>query len=89
MILFISGLCIVHVDALPTEGAVFLDVNTDEIITRAGIAFLAHCLECQELRIAISAFIPFVNMSEESDINVPLLDLVQQEVSLLTGERGG
>ena len=73
-------------DTFPTEGAVFLDVNTDEIIARAWIVFFTHRFECQELRITVPALIPFVNMSEESDVNVPLLELVQQEIGLLTGE---
>ena len=84
--MLISGLSIVHVDTFPTEGAVFLDVNTDEIIARAWIVFFTHRFKCQKLRITVLALIPFVNMSEESDVNVPLLELVQQEIGLLTGE---
>ena len=85
----ISWLGIVHVDTLPTDGTVFPNMHADEVVARAGIVFLAHCRERQVLRITIRALIPFVNMSEESDVDIPLLELVQQEVGLLTGERGG
>ena len=76
-------------DTLPVDGTILPDVNTDEVVAGTGIIFLAHCWKCQVLRITVRTLIPFVNMSEESDVDIPLLKLVQQKIGLLTGKGGG
>ena len=78
-----SLLGVIHMDALPTQGAVFFHMHPHQIVIRLWIVTFAHRVEREVGYPVILAFFPGMDMATEHDVGIPLLELVEQEVVLL------
>ena len=81
--------CIAHVNALPAEGTVALDMDAHQIITRLGSVFFTHRIQRQVGDVAYLALVPVMDMTAEDNGCIPMVELVQQVVGFLAGEGGG
>ena len=80
---------IIHMDALPAEGTVALDMDAYQVIARFGSVFFTHRIQRQVGDATHLALVPVMDMTAEDNRSIPVVELIQQVVGFLAGEGGG